>query len=43
MSAPSLDFARVMCGSISGLSTPCNEMNSGVTVTVPDLPGSSLI
>src|SRR6476469_9326568 len=33
--------ARVMYGFISGLSKRCNEMNSGVTVTVPDLPGSS--
>jgi hypothetical protein len=30
--------ASVMCWSISGLSTRRNEMNSGVTVTVPDLP-----
>jgi REP element-mobilizing transposase RayT len=32
--------ARVMCGSISGLSMPCNEMDWGVTVfrIFPDLP-----
>src|SRR6185312_15151122 len=30
--------ARVMYGFISGLSKRCNEMDWGVTVTVPDLP-----
>jgi hypothetical protein len=42
-SEPDCTRQPVMCESISGLSTPCNEMNSGVTVTAPDLPGSSRI
>jgi hypothetical protein len=29
--------ARALCGSMSGLNTRCNEVNSGVMVTVPDL------